>query len=523
MLARTPVATHVRRVDGDPLATALGRAAEAVALPVRPGEERLVTGAGVDALGEYTGFDVVDVLAAEKAEGAPGEVISLPFSIEGRVVRGLLAGFGDGSPQAYRRAGAAVARRVRGVATAVVGLGAWSARPGESGQAEPGPEELRAFVEGLLLASYAFRLTSETSHPAPAREVHLALPGAAGATSNAGAAPELDAALQRAEITARAVALARDLVNTPAETKSPQWLAEQAEAMSAESGLRCRVRDEDELRAAGFGGILAVGAGSAQPPRFIELAYEPEDAREHVVLVGKGITFDSGGLSLKPNDNMKLMKTDMAGGAAVIAALGALRALSVPYRVTGLVPAAENMPGGSAQRPGDVITHYGGRTVEVLNTDAEGRLVLADALAYASARLQPDTVVDLATLTGAATVALGRTHGALYATNDALADALVAAGKSGGDPLWRLPLVDDYRDALESTVADLAHIARKGYSAGSVIAALFLREFVDGPRWAHLDIAGPARSTSDEHELTKGGTGFGVRALLRWLAMPALG
>jgi leucyl aminopeptidase len=282
-----------------------------------------------------------------------------------------------------------------------------------------------------------------------------------------------------------------------------------------------RILDEADLAAQGFGGILAVGMGSAQPPRLIELSYTPAGAgprTPHVILIGKGITFDTGGLSLKPREPMVPMKTDMAGGGAVIAAMGALRDLGVRVRVTGLVAAAENMPSGSAQRPGDVITHYGGRTVEVRNTDAEGRLVLADALAYAVARLSPDAIVDLATLTGAASLGLGRRHAALYATDDALGDALVEAGRSGGERLWRMPLVEDYRASLDSDVADLCHISLDHkIQGGSITAALFLREFAGDRPWAHLDIAGPARADGDEHEVTKGATGFGTRTLLRWL------
>jgi leucyl aminopeptidase len=236
------------------------------------------------------------------------------------------------------------------------------------------------------------------------------------------------------------------------------------------------------------------------------------------VLVGKGITFDSGGLSLKPPDGMKLMKTDMAGGAAVMAALSALGALGVRAKVTGLVAAAENMPSGSAMRPGDVLTQFGGRTVEVLNTDAEGRLVLADALAYADLTMDPDVLVDLATLTGAARISLGTTIGAVFTDDDDLAGALASAGEASGDRLWRLPLVDEYRDLLDSVVADLANIPTGRHRGpGAIAAALFLREFSGGRRWAHLDIAGPARSTADDGETTKGGTGFGTRVLLRWL------
>lgn len=211
------------------------------------------------------------------------------------------------------------------------------------------------------------------------------------------------------------------------------------------------------------------------------------------------------------------MKTDMAGGAVVIAVMSALARLGVRTAVTGLVPAAENMPSGSAYRPGDVITHFGGRTVEVLNTDAEGRLVLADALAYADSELDPDEIVDVATLTGAARIALGGSHAALYSTSDDLARALLASGEASGDRLWRMPLVDDYRSTLDSQVADIAHVSRHGGEAGSVTAALFLREFAGSRPWAHLDIAGAARSASDDGEVTAGATGFGTRLLLRWL------
>lgn len=231
-------------------------------------------------------------------------------------------------------------------------------------------------------------------------------------------------------------------------------------------------------------------------------------------MIGKGITFDSGGLSLKSGDGMKEMKTDMAGGAVVIAVMSVLAGLGVADRVTGLVPAAENMPSGSAYRPGDVITQFGGRTVEVLDTDAEGRLVLADALAYADAVLAPDQIVDVATLTGAARTALGGTHAALYASSDELAAALIRAGEASGDRLWRMPLAEDYRSALDSPVADLAHIARADRHPGSIRAALFLREFVGSRAWAHLDIAGTARCGADSGELTAGATGFGARLLL---------
>jgi leucyl aminopeptidase len=427
---------------------------------------------------------VSDLLAHYDAKGEAGELVEVPVAREGGVGRVLLYGVGDGSPRALRKAAAALTRRCKGrQALAVVT-----------------PEgDVSGFVEAALLAAYTFRIGSPGKLPVRA----LTFVGAD------------EQVVRRARTVARAVALARDLANTPASVKNPAWLAERA----AEQDVPVRVWDEEQLQAEGFGGILAVGKGSASPPRLIQLSYDPpEPADRHVVLVGKGITFDSGGLSLKPTENMKTQKTDMAGGAVVIAVISALAELGARVRVTGLVAAAENMPSGTAQRPSDVIKHYGGRTVEVLNTDAEGRLVLADALAYADAELDPDAVVDLATLTGAITVALGRGYGAVYATDDDLAEQLVGAGQVSDDRLWRMPLIEDYAPALESSIADLANVeSGSRYGAGSITAALFLREFAGERPWAHLDIAGVGRSTVDEGVLTKGATGFGVRLLLEWL------
>ena len=439
------------------------------------------------------------ITAAAQLTGKAGEVAEATARLGAGAGRVLFLGTGDGSPRALRRAGAELGRRAaRGttVSTPVI-----AGLPDDAAQ---------AFITGLMLGGYVFTLKSEPAG-GPGAVVRLLTDRPDGHA----------AALGRAATIARAVALARDLTNTPSAGKSPEWLAGEAVRVAASAGLRSRVWDTGDLAAAGFGGILAVGSGSGRPPRLIELSYEPAAWDRHVVLVGKGITFDSGGLSLKPNDGMKLMKTDMAGGAVVIAVMSALAALGVQARVTGLVAAAENMPSGSAYRPGDIITQYGGRTVEILNTDAEGRLVLADAIAYADAMLDPGVVVDIATLTGAARIALGTSIGALYSTDDGVADALLAAGQATGDRLWRMPLPADYLDALDSPVADLAHVARTGAAgaaAGSTAAALFLREFTGGRPWAHLDVAGPARASSDDGEITKGGTGFGTRLLLSWLA-----
>jgi leucyl aminopeptidase len=258
-----------------------------------------------------------------------------------------------------------------------------------------------------------------------------------------------------------------------------------------------------------------VGGGSAAPPRLIEARWRPRGSRtQHVVLVGKGITFDSGGVNRKPGDSMTMMFTDMAGGAAVLGALHAIAAARLPVRVTALVPAAENMLSGSSYRPGDVIRHVGGRTSEVGNTDAEGRLVLADALAYAAARLKPSVIVDIATLTGAMKVALGLGTAGLFATSDSLAGGLTAAGAAAGEPVWRMPMPAEYEALLESPVADATNSAG---NPGAITAALFLRPFVKDVPWAHLDIAGPARAAKDDGMIAQGATGFGARLLAAWV------
>ncbi|WP_141578003.1 M17 family metallopeptidase [Actinomadura sp. WMMA1423] len=484
-----PIETRIHGAGGTVSQTAVDLGAEVVAVPVRSGP--LAPAAEVAASLPFT---LDELLALHQAKGEPGEIIATQVRVGERVRELLLYGVGDAAPADLRRAGAALARRGRGRTALVAGVPAG---------------DLAAFVEGALLASYEFRIGA-----APPKKAL----GTLAVLTEAG--PAADApAIELGTVRARATALARDLANTPSQEKDPSWLAAQAERVAAESGLAVRVRGEKELAEEGFGGLLAVGGGSARPPRLIELSYEPEGeaSPRHVVLVGKGITFDSGGLSLKPNEGMKTMKTDMVGGGVVIAVMSALRALGVRARVTGLVAAAENMPSGSSMRPGDVITHYGGTTSEVLNTDAEGRLVLADALAYADARLDPGVMVDVATLTGAAKVALGLKHAALFASDDALAGELTRAGKAAGEPVWRLPLVEDYRAAIDSDVADINNIGRGGYGGGSITAALFLREFTGGRPWAHLDIAGPGRSTSEDAEITRGATGYGARLLLDWL------
>ena len=363
-------------------------------------------------------------------------------------------------------------------------------------------DRLAAVVEGLVLGAYRFRVGSR---PLP------------GPTLVELIGTDDTEALDRGARDAAATVWARDLANTPAAVKSPAWLAEQAVRELRPLGVEVSVHDESGLAEPGCGGVRAVGAGSAPPPRLVEASWRPRGAApgRHIVLVGKGITFDTGGINLKRGDGMRTMHTDMAGAAAVLAALRIVAAGALPVRVTALVPAAENAFSGGAARPSDVVRHVGRRTTEIRNTDAEGRLVLADALAYAATRLRPSVLVDVATLTGAMKVALGLRTGGLFATQDRLARALLRAGEATGEPLWRLPLAADYAATLSSDVADANNSPG---NPGGITAALFLQPFTGGVPWAHLDIAGPARAAADDGELSKGATGFGARLLARWIA-----
>ncbi|MFZ1361944.1 MAG: leucyl aminopeptidase [Candidatus Nanopelagicales bacterium] len=462
-----------------------------------PGTNDVVAGVvGVEFAALYQ-IDLDRRLRRASAKGEPGEVVEVV--LEDDVTESLLVlGTGTGSPKDARQAGASLAKWIKPGKTLLCGATAPLSKPA-----------LRAFCEGLFLASYKF---SRKSVPADADEpeiAHVQLAVASPANSAATVA--------QAKVTAEAVLRARELANRPSNEKSPEFLVEQAQKVAKSGDLKITVFDQQILERRKFGGILAVGQGSAHEPRFISLEHKGSAGAPHVVLVGKGITFDSGGLSLKPADGMPLMKTDMSGAAVVLSVMSALKASGITTRVTGLLACAENMPSGSAYRPGDVITHYGGRTSEVFNTDAEGRLVLADALAYADEKLSPDVVVDVATLTGAATLGLSRYRGAIFANDDGLARKLEEAGEAGNERLWRLPLVEDYRPSLDSKIADISHVSDGSFNGGAITAALFLREFVGDHMWAHLDIAGPARSEAPRGEFQKGATGFGVRVLLRWL------
>ncbi|MGH9083073.1 MAG: leucyl aminopeptidase family protein, partial [Acidimicrobiales bacterium] len=325
--------------------------------------------------------------------------------------------------------------------------------------------------------------------------------------------------VRRGARAAAACVLARDLINTPPSDLTPSVLADRvAGVLTAQARTSVEVWDEERVAAERLGALLGVSRGSTQPPRFVRATYEPAGGSAgvpHVVLVGKGITFDSGGLSLKTAEGMATMKTDMSGAAIVLSALSACADLDIGVRVTALAPITENMPGGGALKPGDVLRARSGSTIEVLNTDAEGRLVLADALSLA-AELRPDAIVDVATLTGAATMALGKGVAALFGNDDALVERVRQAGARAGERLWPMPLPDDYAEHIDSDVADMKNTGRPG-QAGAIAAALLLARFVGDIPWAHLDIAGAGRSTESAGYLSKGGTGFGVRTLLALL------
>jgi leucyl aminopeptidase len=478
--------------------------ADVVAIPVLADEDGVALGPGSAELLDELDLDVFALLEHAEATGAAGEVVLHPVlsstGLTNSSIRCVLfAGVGAGTPADLRRAGAALARRTKGRQTLATSVAALADDAG-----------LRAFVEGLVLGSYGFHRRSQGPSETPVARVVLA--GVSDPESR-------QHALARALAVAGAGWMARTLALVPSNEKNPQWMAERAAEVADNAGLKIKVWDEQALAREGFGGLIGVGQGSATPPRLVRLDYTPANADKntpHVVLVGKGITFDTGGLSIKPAEAMMTMKRDMTGGGVVMAVMGALADVDCPVKVTGLLACAENAVGANSIRPGDVLRHYGGRTSEVTNTDAEGRLVLADALSYAVAEIRPSVLVDVATLTGAMKVALGQRTGGLFANDDALADLIRTAGAAAGEPLWRMPLVEDYEERLESKVADADNAAG---SPGAITAALFLQHFTGSLPWAHLDIASVGDSPVDSYEWTMGATGFGARALLHWLEL----
>ncbi|MFN3286166.1 MAG: leucyl aminopeptidase [bacterium] len=470
-------------------------ACDVLAVPVKSGKPL----EGLQPLDDALGGWLREAVTLDHFEGKRDTLLQVFTHGRLPAARVLLVGTGaaEDLTDASRRAAAAAARHAQAVRARRLGL--WP------GAFPPTPEVAAALVEGALLGAY--RYTRYKPDPTPSVE-SVEVVGVRGAAG----------AVRRARVLAEATYFARDLVNGPPNEVNPVFLARTARQLGRQLGLRVQVFGPPQLRRMGAGAILAVGAGSHQPPQMIVLDYRPPRARKTYVVVGKGVTFDAGGLDIKTHEGMETMKADMAGAAAVLACLRAAPALGIPHRVVGVVGAVENLLGGAAFKPGDVVRAIDGQTIEITNTDAEGRVVLADCLAYAR-RYRPDAVVDLATLTGAAMVALGYHAAAILGNDRDLVRSLVEAGQRAGERLWELPLYEEFVEAMRGEVAQWKNSG--GRYGGAQKGAAFLRAFVGPHPWAHLDIAGVAFLDKPEGQaphLPKGATGFGVRTLLRWLA-----
>jgi leucyl aminopeptidase len=477
--------------------------ADLLVLPVAAGEDGPVAPPVTAAVLNRVGADLAALAGGGRFTGKLDDVLLLPGYGALAAPAVLLVGVGpdDGrDPETLRRAAAVAVAAAGKAATLAIALH----RAGD-----PPETALAAVAEGTLLAAYRFQRHKSAPDPDLAAATLLV----DGDRSLATAEP----VLHRAGVAARATLAARDLVNEPASRINPATLAAEAVRQAEAAGLEHRVLTGPALRRGGFGAVVAVGAGSATAPRLVELRYRPARAGRHVALVGKGVTFDTGGIDLKRGAGMDNMKDDMAGAAAVLAAVTAAAELGLPTAVTAILPLVENMPGGSAMRPGDVVTTRNGVTVEVTNTDAEGRLILADGLALA-AEARPDAILDLATLTGSVVHGLGLGCTGVFGNTPTLTAEVLEAAARAGELACELPLIEDYRRFLDSEVADLVNAT--GEPGDSVQAALFLREFVAGIPWAHLDIAGPATAKEARYHQPKGASGWGVRTLLTFLEGP---
>jgi leucyl aminopeptidase len=481
-------------------------------LLILPFYQGRTAGPGIQAVEKALGLDLMAALREQQVSGRVGDALAFPTfgKIPSRSL--MLVGLGpraEADADALRRALLKVSGRV-----AKFGRVASTLHQATGGDAE----SLHAFAEGLLLGTYRFdrykhRPIDERSKEKDSLKKAVALLSGNEDTKAA------KAALRRGRVYAEAANWARDLVNTPALDATPAFLADEATAMASKVGLECTIWTKAELQGGGFGGILGVGAGSINEPRLIELVYRGGgDGGQPIAITGKGVTFDSGGLSLKQPEWMETMKDDMGGAAAALAAMRAIGTLKPNVDVIAAIPSAENMPGGSAIRPGDVLRHYGGKTSEVLNTDAEGRLILADALAYLTKK-NPSVIVDAATLTGAAMVALGQDVAAVIGSDQDVVDQLVQAGREEGEPLWQLPLWSEYRRHIESSVADVKNVGNR--YGGAITAALFLKEFVGDVPWAHLDVAGTAFSDRGNPYWPRGATGAPARTFIRFVETQA--
>ncbi|MQY15337.1 putative cytosol aminopeptidase [Streptomyces sp. RB5] len=479
--------------------------ADAVVVGLTKGDDGPVVAPGAEAVDEAFAGKLADVLQTLGATGGEGETTKLPApdGLKSDVV--LAVGLGDVPEEGHdaetlRRAAGAAARALHGTKKAVFAL------PIEDAG------DVAAIAEGVLLGAYSFDEYREQPKNGKGK-APLADAVITGAKPRDKAHKE---AAARAQVLADEVNRARDLINIPSNDLTPKTFAERAAEAGKEHGFKVEILDEKALAKGGFGGILGVGQGSENPPRLVKLSYSPAKAKKHVALVGKGITYDSGGISLKPAGHNETMKCDMSGAAAVLSTVATAARLGLGTKVTGWLALAENMPSGSATRPGDVLRMYSGKTVEVLNTDAEGRLVLADALTRASEET-PDALLDVATLTGAMVLALGNRTFGIMANDDDFRTAVHEAAADAGEQSWPMPMPAELKEGMKSPVADIANMGER--MGGGLVAGLFLEEFVgEGITWAHLDIAGPAFNTSGPFGYTpKGGTGSAVRTLVTLL------
>ena len=468
-------------------------------------------GRAVQQLDQAMGGQLSAVLAAEKFQAKPAQVTHVHTAGKVRPARVVVVGLGPRdqvSAEVVRRAASAGLRRSRDLGARAVAVELLADKL-------PARQRAHSVVEGAILGTYTFdRYKREKNDKVVDALTVIVTDGRDRRAAIEGA--------RTGEIFASATWFARDLVNGPANEVHPTHLAEVAADVAKVARLTLRVYDREECEKLGMGAFLGVAAGSQQPPKFIHLTYKPAGRpRRRVAIIGKGITFDAGGLDLKTAEGMLRMKDDMSGAAAVLAVMGALPKLKARTEVHGIIAATENMPSGTAFRPGDVLRAMNGMTIEIGNTDAEGRLTLADALAYVGKEVKPDEAIDLATLTGACVVALGPACSGLMSNDQRLANRLLAAAQTAGERVWQLPLIDEYKEQLQSEVADLNNVGQRG--GGAITAGLFLREFAGDMKWAHFDIAGPAFTEKDTPIAPKGGTGVAVRTLLAYLTADGAG
>ncbi|HEX5406159.1 MAG TPA: leucyl aminopeptidase [Pseudonocardiaceae bacterium] len=488
-------------LTGNQPAEVTALAADTLVVGTVQGPNGPVLAPGAEAVDAAMDGHLLDVLVTLGATGKADEIVKLPTM--GKIAATVVLAVGLGKPavdgtlsaEQVRRGSGAAARALTGVKRAATLLSTI---------------DLGAAVEGTVLGAYRFDQYKSSSSDESVRRVDLVVP-------EEGTGKEHRGTLKAATAIGEAVTFARDLINTPPNDLYPATFAQRAVAAAEEAGVEVEVLDEKALRKEGYGGVLGVGGGSARPPRVVRLRYKGSKPKARVALVGKGITFDTGGISLKPPANMDHMTSDMSGAAAVVATVILAARLRYPLEVIATVPMAENMPSGSAYRPGDVLTMFGGKTVEVLNTDAEGRLILADAMVRAC-QDDPDYLIDTATLTGAQLVALGsRTAGVMG--SDEFRDRVAAIARATGEGGWAMPLPDELRADIDSKLADIANVSGQRWG-GMLVAGSFLREFVaEGVQWAHVDVAGPAYNTGAPWGYTaKGGTGVPVRTMAAVLA-----